>query len=82
VPADFVQGINIKTTIQSCQQLKCALKGKMNLGFEKFMILLPVKKMKSAEISVILNYGHTSGADILSGVWFYLTNKVRILRNI
>jgi hypothetical protein len=54
----------------------------MNLGFEKFMILLPVKKMKSAEISVILNYGHTSGADILSGVWFYLTNKVRILRNI
>lgn len=81
-PVEFVQSLNKKTTIQSCQQLKSALKAKMNIGFEKFLESIFCKQIKSSEILKMFNYGHTSGADILSGVWFYLTNKVRILRNI
>jgi hypothetical protein len=67
-----------KTTRQSVQQLRFAADGFMNIKFENFINVFETKKIKSSIILKLLNTGHFSGTDILSGVWFYYAKKLRI----
>ncbi len=63
-----------QTTIQSCQQLEFAAMGKFSSAFECFVSDFLSRPIKTGEIVKMLNYGHSSGTDILCGIWHYLNN--------
>lgn len=62
-----------KTTRQSALQMKFAEQGLLSLRFERFLKSFVTIPVKSVDIVKLLNYGHTSGTDILSGVLFYFS---------
>lgn len=60
-----------RTTKQAYQQYMLAANAHFALQFEDFIIALFCKKLKSADILRLLNWGHSSGTDILCGFLFY-----------
>lgn len=74
LPDDFFEKIKIKTTKQSVQQLKYANLGKMSLRFEVFLDAFLFDHVSVSTILQLLNYGNTSGTDILCGMLIYLEN--------
>lgn len=72
-----------QTTIQSRQQIEFAALGKFSSAFESFVRDFLSRPMKTGEIVKMLNYGHSSGTDILCGIWYYLNNlnQTRIVRD-
>lgn len=73
LPGDFFAVAGKQTTRQALQQLQFAAAGFLNPGFEGFVDEFLTRKVKSAEIVKMLNMGHSSGTDLLCGVWLYLT---------
>ncbi|MEW6709112.1 MAG: DUF2877 domain-containing protein [Candidatus Riflebacteria bacterium] len=72
IPRDFFAIAAGKTTRQSLQQLVFAASGRLNLAFEEFCAGLCMKEMSSATILKVMHYGHSSGTDILCGIWWYI----------
>lgn len=78
IPDDFADQINSQTTSQAVQQVRAAIRGTLSLKFERLLKNMAEREIRSHEILPVLQHGHSSGSDILCGVWFYLTQKVRI----
>lgn len=78
VPDDFADSISAKTTFQAVQQIRAAIRGTLSLKFERLLKNMAEREIRSHEILPVLQYGHSSGTDILCGVWFYLSQKVKI----
>ncbi|HNW11396.1 MAG TPA: DUF2877 domain-containing protein [Candidatus Rifleibacterium sp.] len=74
VPENFASVAKKKTTVQAEQQLLFAADGRMSLRFEEFLYRLLLEDIKTKDVVKILNYGHSSGTDILCGIWHYLNN--------
>ena len=74
VPESFVSVAKSRTTAQALQQLLFAANGCMSLRFEAFLRQLLLEKIRSTDVVKILNYGHSSGTDILCGIWHYLSS--------
>ena len=76
VPETFFTAVKSKTTAQALQQLLFAADGRMSLRFEVFLRRLLLEEIRTADVVKILNYGHSSGTDILCGIWHYLNSFV------
>lgn len=72
----FFSNASSKTTRQSVLQMRFSEQGLLSLNFERFLKQFVQTPIKSAEIVRLLNYGHTSGSDILSGILFYFKNAL------
>lgn len=57
-----------KTTRQSVQQLGFAYDGCLSTRFEEFLKALLSEKLRSSEVLPLINWGHSSGTDILCGI--------------
>lgn len=79
LPASFFESIRGHTTIQSVQQLEFAAHGKLSLRFESFTAAMVSRKLKSAEIVKLLHHGHSSGTDILCGIWHFFSQRLPLL---
>lgn len=77
VPENFTAVLKSKTTVQALQQLLFAANGHMSLRFEVFLRRLLLEEIRTTDVVKILNYGHSSGTDILCGVWHYLSSFVK-----
>lgn len=78
LPDDFLPAISTQTTRQAVQQLEYASRGAISLQFENFAANLAQRAIRAHEILPLLHWGHSSGTDILCGVWYYLAQRVRI----
>lgn len=78
LPDDFLPAISAQTTRQAVQQLEFASRGAISLKFENFASNLAQRPVRTHEIMPLLHWGHSSGTDILCGVWYYLAQRVRI----
>lgn len=74
LPQNFLADIAMQTTAQSSQQLGFCFMGKLNIAFEQLLAALCHRKLKPAEIIRTMNYGHSSGTDILHGISHHLAN--------
>jgi len=74
VGKNFFKEVREKTTLASFWQLRFAEVGKMSLLYERFLAKLNQVKLSSAEVVKCINFGHSSGTDILCGVHAFLTN--------
>lgn len=72
VPDGFFELAGSKTTVQALQQLTFAARGRLSLRFEACIAALLQRPIKSAEVVKVLHYGHSSGTDILCGIWHHL----------
>ncbi|MFZ5949952.1 MAG: DUF2877 domain-containing protein, partial [Candidatus Rifleibacteriota bacterium] len=72
IPANFFSVAAAKTTRQSLQQLVFAAAGHLNLGIEQLCAALGHEEVSSSRILRVMQYGHSSGTDILCGVWWHL----------
>lgn len=79
VPETFAQAVKSHTTTQAVQQLLFAAEGRMSLRFETFLHRLLLEEIRTADVVKILNYGHSSGTDILCGIWHYLNSYLESL---
>lgn len=75
IPADFFAEIAGKTTAQSLQQLCFAAEGYLNLQTEVLVDKLMSCSVSSAEIVRVMHQGHSSGTDILCGIWYFLEHS-------
>lgn len=75
VPHGFFAAAAEKTTRQSVQQLEFAASGYLNIGLERIVAAMSCRELRSAEIVAALNYGHSSGTDILCGICMYFLGK-------
>lgn len=71
IQKDFWNKADKKTTWQSIQQLQFANNALLSTAFERFATKLMSAKLKSSEIIRLFDYGHFSGTDILTGIFFY-----------
>lgn len=78
LPAGFIATLSAQTTRQALQQIQLADAGALSLRFERFFARMAAMPVRAHEIVKLFEHGHSSGADILCGVWFYLTQKVRM----
>lgn len=78
VPEEFWQKAATRTTRQAVQQYKYAFAGRFSRQFELFVADLPQRQVSSAEITRLLAWGHSSGTDILCGIWNYLSQQVKM----
>ena len=76
VPDDFLALASKKTTVQALQQLTFAARGRLSLRFEAFVAALLQRPIKSAEVVKMLHYGHSSGTDLLCGIWHHLNQAI------
>lgn len=76
----FFQAVSKKTTRQAVQQYRFAAKGHFSRQFELFAAALATQPASSAELLRLLAWGHSSGTDILCGIWHYLSRQVKINR--
>jgi len=51
----------------------------MSLRFETFLHRLLLEEIRTADVVKIMNYGHSSGTDILCGIWHYLNSYLKNL---
>mgnify|MGYP003831299705 FL=1 len=77
VPENFARMAADKTTVQALQQLLFAVDGRMSLRFETFLHRLLLEEIRTADVIKIMNYGHSSGTDILCGIWHYLSSFIK-----
>ena len=70
--ASYLKTLYKKTTQVSCQQIMFCNMGVLNTAFEQFLYKICQTEIKSHEILKLLNFGHTSGTDILCGISAYL----------
>ncbi len=77
-PQSFFADIPHKTTAQATQQIHFADLGYLNLECEKFVIDFVSQKVKASQILKVMRMGHSSGTDILCGVWLYFAKKVKL----
>lgn len=74
----FFQEIRQRSTFSSYWQMKFAEVGKFSLIYERFLNKLQHGKVSSTEVVKCLNFGHSSGTDILSGIHAYLQNVILV----
>ncbi|NCB37609.1 MAG: DUF2877 domain-containing protein [Erysipelotrichia bacterium] len=74
IPKDFLCDIAGRTTIQAVQQLKFACLGLLSMRFESFLYNFASQKIKSSEVVKLLAHGHSSGTELLCGIWHYLAH--------
>ncbi len=72
IPADFLAKADARTTRQSAQQLRFAEMGLLNAKIELFVDRLLTEKVSSAMIVQAMNMGHSSGTDLVCGIYYYL----------
>lgn len=75
VSADLFQELKSETTLTSWWQLKLAARGKSTLEIENLVVKILTGKVRVADCLNVTNTGHTSGADILSGLTVYLSRS-------
>ncbi|GAB4283712.1 MAG: hypothetical protein Kow0029_30010 [Candidatus Rifleibacteriota bacterium] len=78
LPGQLFREFLHRTTTQSWQQLGFVAGGRLSIGYERFLASMATETVKSADILSLLNHGHSSGTDILSGIWFYSRKQVII----
>lgn len=71
VPEQFYVELKYHTTKQAAQQYLLASKASFTIQFEEFIKNFFCSKLKSYNIVKLLNWGHSSGTDILCGFLFY-----------
>lgn len=72
ITADYLRALHSKTTQTACQQIFYCSNGVLNVAFEKFLHDICFKEVNSCEILKLIDYGQTSGSDILCGISSYL----------
>jgi hypothetical protein len=77
-PESFFAEIPQKTTAQAAQQIRFADQGFLNPECERFVIDFVSQKIKASQILKVTHMGHSSGTDILCGVWLYFAKKVKL----
>ncbi len=78
IPADFFAQADSRTTRQSAQQLRFAASGLLNPRIELFVDRLMSEKVSSAMILQAMDMGHSSGTDLVCGVYYYLRNALAL----
>lgn len=58
-----------RTTLASAWQLRFAAEGRSSLTIERFLDRYFSESVSTAEVLQVMNLGHSSGSDILSGIW-------------
>lgn len=74
VSVNFFQNVRAKTTLISFWQLRFAEVGKLSLSYERFLGRIPSNRLTSTEIVKCINFGHSSGTDIMCGFHAYFSN--------
>lgn len=64
-----------KFNLISFNFLKSLIEGEISLTVKNILINISPQKDYKSEITVLLNYGHTSGGDILTGILTAIQNK-------
>ncbi len=78
VSESFFEIAAARTTRQSVQQYRFAANGHFSRQFEQFAVDLVRRHIDNSELLRLLAWGHSSGTDILCGIWHYLSRQVRI----
>ncbi len=74
LPGDLFERLKNKTTLTSRWQLEFARRGKLSLAFEQLFNRLIEGKVAIKDCFSACRCGHTSGADILTGIYLYFEN--------
>lgn len=82
VPEAFWQKAVARTTRQAVQQYRYAVDGRFSRQFEQFAADLSQRQVGAAEIVRLLAWGHSSGTDILCGIWNYLSQQVKMIEKL
>ncbi len=72
LPENLADRLVTRTTRTSCWQLEFARRGRLNLGFELLFVELLENRATIANCLAACNFGHTSGSDILAGIYYRL----------
>lgn len=72
----FFATLQARTTAVAWWQLKFALSGKSSLRVERFVRGFGTRPLATAEIVRVMELGHSSGSDILTGFWMGLTRRL------
>lgn len=67
-----------RTTRQAVQQYRFAANGHSSRQFEQFAADMTQQLVSAAELLKLMGCGHSSGTDILCGIWYYFSHRVRI----
>ncbi|PKL49993.1 MAG: hypothetical protein CVV42_04855 [Candidatus Riflebacteria bacterium HGW-Riflebacteria-2] len=74
----FLEIAAARTTRQALQQYLFAGNGHFSRQFEQFAGDLAQRQIDNSELLRLLAWGHSSGTDILCGIWHYFSRQVRI----
>jgi hypothetical protein len=78
VSESFFEVAAARTTRQAAQQYRFAANGHLSRQFEQFAVDLVRRQIDNSELLRLLAWGHSSGTDILCGIWYYLSRQVKI----
>jgi len=78
VSESFFEIAVARTTRQAAQQYRFAANGHFSRQFEQFAADLVRRPIDNSELLRLLAWGHSSGTDILCGIWYYLSRQVKI----
>jgi len=82
VPEAFWELAATRTTRQAVQQYRFADNGHFSRQFEQVAADLTQRQVGSAELVRLLGWGHSSGTDILCGIWLYFSQRVKMIEKI
>jgi len=74
----FLEMADTRTTRQAVQQYRFAGNGHFSRQFEQFAADMTQRQIDNSELLRLLAWGHSSGTDILCGIWYYFSHQVRI----
>ncbi|HAE38500.1 MAG TPA: hypothetical protein DCG57_07665 [Candidatus Riflebacteria bacterium] len=78
VSENFCEIAAARTTRQAVQQYRFAAQGHFSRQFEQVVASLTQRQVGAAELVRLMGWGHSSGTDILCGIWYYFSHRVRI----
>lgn len=78
VAESFFEIAAARTTRQASQQYRFAANGHFSRQFEQFAADMAQRQIDNSELLRLLAWGHSSGTDILCGIWYYLSRQVKI----
>ncbi|OGK09413.1 MAG: hypothetical protein A2W80_15045 [Candidatus Riflebacteria bacterium GWC2_50_8] len=77
-PGDLCERAANRTTRQAVQQYRFAANGHSSRQFEQFAADMTQRQVGAAELVKLMGWGHSSGTDILCGIWYYFSHRVKI----
>lgn len=77
-PEDMYERAVTRTTRQAVQQYRFAANGHSSRQFEQFAADITQRQVSAAELVKLMGWGHSSGTDILCGIWYYFSHRVNI----